>query len=366
MESTRSLQTQILKPTSKNIEFLVEELKSEAVVGLPTETVYGLAGLSTSERSIQQIFQVKKRPFFDPLIVHIPSFCKTTADLVAFHLMDPTTLSPECINKIDLLITKFWPGPLTLVVPKHSDISLSVTSGLSQVGIRMPSHPVSQMVLESLKMPLAAPSANRFGRISPTTPEAVLQELGGQIPWILDGGRCSMGVESTIVSISSQAIHLLRPGAISLETLEKALGEQIQVPSPHTAQTLSPGVFKSHYAPQKPFWVLPNEVIKLKSEDISLQISGLKKGPLGLLLFSSESEKAAQHFSALTQQPVLVRCLNKNKSIDLQEAAYQLFYEMRALDDSEATAIFSEPCPSKRGLGRAILDRLSKASHPLR
>ncbi|HND46481.1 MAG TPA: L-threonylcarbamoyladenylate synthase, partial [Chitinophagales bacterium] len=225
-----------------NIEIAADWLKKGNVVSIPTETVYGLAANALNETAVLQIFDIKKRPSFDPLIVHISSI----NEIEKYTLSFPEVLKP--------LADLYMPGPLTLLLPKKSIIPDLVTSGLDQVAIRIPKHPLTLALLSSLDFPLAAPSANPFGYISPTSTAHVNQQLGKQIPYILDGGDCSIGIESTIIGVENDEIILYRLGGLSLNAIESVVGK-VQININQSSNPKSPGQIKSHYAPKKPFYI---------------------------------------------------------------------------------------------------------------
>lgn len=294
-------------------------LKQDQVVALPTETVYGLAGNAFSPQAVASIFEAKERPLSDPLIVHLLDV--SWLDRVA-------VLSPELKKKVMALATAFWPGPLTLLLPKKETISDLVTAGLETVAVRIPSHPVMREILAATDLPLAAPSANRFGRISPTAASDVFAELSGCIPLILDGGPCSHGVESTIVWPHEDVLQILRPGPITEEEL-KPFGKVLS----QSVHGKAPGSLKSHYAPRKPLaWYDPHHS---PCEEI------------GLLTFS----QPRKGYGALE---VL------SPSGDLREAAANLYGALRRLDESSVTSLVVEPVP-EHGIGCAIMDRLRRA-----
>ena len=311
--------------------------------------------------------------------------------LKALELVNLELLSQETLEKLRALIHRFWPGPLTLVLPKHPSVPDLATSGLPSVAIRMPKHPVALALIEAAQTPLAAPSANRFGRISPTSADAVLQELGDRISWILDGGPCQIGVESTILGLTPhQNWVVLRPGGTPAEKIEEALGEKLErvYPSSYCSYSsgtssqasselssgrsslseqrpLAPGMLESHYAPRTPLVLLPREVQGLTPQDLESLRATLEKLPhsptqVGLLLIGGNSEIAAKSLSSLLQRPVSCRSLSSTG--DLNEAARNLFSEMRSLDSLDLPLIFAEPCQKQEGLGFAISDRLKRAS----
>ena len=309
-----------------SIERAVALLRGGDVVAFPTETVYGLGAIAFDANAVAKIFERKGRPRFDPLIVHAP----TEED--AFRLCDRV---PDIAR---LLAEAFWPGPLTLVLKKHASIPDLVTAGLPSVGIRVPAHPVAQSLLTALEAPLAAPSANRFGKVSPTTAEHVFLDLGTSIPMILDGGPCQRGIESTIVSLLEETPRLLRPGSIAIEELQTVVGN-IAVSASDTDILLSPGQQKSHYAPRTPMLPLGEAALPRPGERVGL----LAIGPM-----SPEGYAA-------------VEVLSPNG--DLREAATTLFAALRRLDSQRLDRIVCQLAPL-RGLGAAINDRLLRGCQP--
>lgn len=222
------MKAKIVPPTPESIQQVAEALRHDEVVGMPTETVYGLAGNARSPIALARIFETKERPTFDPLIIHVGRFSGLD-DFKVLGLVDFKALSAERIRQLEILIEKFWPGPLTLVLPKDPSVPDLATSGLPTVAIRMPEHPVALALIQAAQTPLAAPSANRFGRISPTTAQAVEQELGDRISWIIDGGPSTIGVESTILSLAfPDELVILRPGGTPPEAIEAALGTWVE------------------------------------------------------------------------------------------------------------------------------------------
>ncbi|MDP9292219.1 MAG: L-threonylcarbamoyladenylate synthase [Verrucomicrobiota bacterium] len=295
-------------------------LREGEVVALPTETVYGLAADATRVDAVVKIFEAKQRPLFDPLIVHLP-----TRDWLARVAEKPGSLASS-------MIEKFWPGPLTIVLPRTSLIPDIVTSGLPTVAVRMSVHPVFRSIIEEFAKPLAAPSANRFGRISPTTAHHVMSELAARIPLIVDGGPTELGVESTIVSVSGETITILRSGPITLEQLSD-FGEVVFREAGETPD--APGRMKTHYAPQT-----------------RLAFSPIPAAPSqGLLGWEYDEDRAGE----------FARVEWLSKTGDLREAAATLFSKLRSLDESGLDLIVADPVP-EHGLGIAIMDRLRKAA----
>jgi len=309
-----------------SIERAVALLRGGDVVAFPTETVYGLGAIAFDANAVAKIFERKGRPRFDPLIVHAPT------PEEAFRLCDRV---PSIARR---LAEAFWPGPLTLVLKKHPSIPDLVTAGLPSVGIRVPAHPVAQSLLTALEAPLAAPSANRFGKVSPTTAEHVFLDLGTSIPMILDGGPCQRGIESTIVSLLEETPRLLRPGSIAIEELQTVVGN-IAVSHGETDSRLSPGQQKSHYAPRTPMQPLA---------EAARPRSGERVGLLAIAPMSSEGYAA-------------VEVLSPNG--DLREAATKLFAALRRLDSQRLDRIVCQLAPL-RGLGAAINDRLLRGCQP--
>lgn len=314
---------------AKATESAIALLQKGEVVALPTETVYGLAADALNAEAVAKIFEAKERPRFDPLIVHLPDreWLEKVAEVPAQHR--------ELILK---LLDRFWPGPLTLVLPRRSIVPEIVTAGLDTVAVRISAHPIFSEIIRAFGSPLAAPSANRFGRVSPTTAQHVMEELDGRIPLIVDAGPTTHGVESTIVVIHEGKINILRRGPITDEELS-TFG-RIGVIS--SAKNISaPGQLPSHYAPKTPLRLIEN----------AKSISSTPNRRVGLLAWNPiESEK---HF-------VAVRRLSERG--DPREAAANLFRYLRELDDLDVDLIVAERVP-EIGLGAAIMDRLRRAAH---
>ena len=308
----------------------VELLRKGDLVALPTETVYGLAAQALNPIAVAKIFEAKKRPRFDPLIVHLPN-----RDWLG-RIVDVPADDRQLIGKLS---DKFWPGPFTIILPKREIIPDIVTAGLDTVAVRLSAHPVFSEIVGELHEPLAAPSANQFGRISPTTARHVLDELDGRIPLIIDAGPTEHGIESTIVAIKDSKIAILRRGPITHEQLSEFAEVSSVVDTPTIS---SPGQLPSHYAPKTPLRLIHNP------EEFHSQ----KNHCVGLLAWSGVSP-SPQAFAA-------VRTLSDRG--DLREAAANLFRYLRELDALGLDLIVAERVPS-RGLGAAIMDRLERASH---
>lgn len=304
-------------------------LEEGKLVGMPTETVYGLAGNALDPEAVALIFETKRRPSFDPLILHT-----STQSRVEDFVLD----FPEQLKS---LAKAFWPGPLTLLLPRKAIVPDLVTSGLDRVAVRVPNHPLSLALLESLDFPLAAPSANPFGYISPTKPDHVQAQLGGQIPYILDGGACEVGLESTIVGLEAEEVVIYRLGGLEIAEIEKIVGS-VKVKDHSSSNPSAPGQLDSHYAPRKPF-----VVGQLKDLVAEAMASKKNFGVLSFSDFYQEVDPAKQ--------------IALSPSADLHEAAKNLFAAMRTLDESPVEVILAELMPEE-GLGKAINDRLKRAA----
>jgi L-threonylcarbamoyladenylate synthase len=310
------------------IRVAAEALERGALVGMPTETVYGLAADATNPDAVAAIFTAKGRPRFNPLIVHVPTVAEA-GRVAAF--------SPEATR----LAEAFWPGPLTLVVPRHEVTAVAdlVTAGLDTIAIRAPSHPVAQELLAAFARPIAAPSANRSGHVSATTAEHVKADLGGAVACILDAGPTELGLESTILDASGGVPVLLRPGAISREQIEDVLGRPVALVAGDASRPLAPGMLASHYAPKAR--------LRLDAEAVL---------PGEALLAFGETRPRGAEWAVATR--------NLSPSGDLTEAAKNFFAALRSLDE-KAVAIAVVPIPNS-GLGEAINDRLRRAASPRR
>lgn len=302
-------------------------LQQGGIGAFPTETVYGLGASIRHETAIARIFEIKARPKFDPLIVHVAD--EEQLEEIVSHV-------PAKAHK---LITHFWPGPLTLVLPKLRSVPDLVTAGLDTVAVRMPRHPLALALIRATHSPIAAPSANRFGRTSPTTAEHVRRAIGSQIDFLLDGGPCPIGVESSIVSLMGDQPLLLRPGGIPMEDIESLIGPLGKPRSP-AHQISAPGMLPRHYAPHTPLRLVTNSAITT--------FEGGKR--VGYLAFRAPPPEI--NFAAVE---VLSPAGN------LREAAANLFGALHRLDDQKLDLILAEPVP-EHGLGRAINDRLKRAA----
>ncbi|HEY1583178.1 MAG TPA: L-threonylcarbamoyladenylate synthase [Chthoniobacterales bacterium] len=314
--------------TSAAVERAATLLRAGEVVALPTETVYGLAADALNPEAVVKIFETKERPRFDPLIVHLPG--RDWLERIAL-------IGEGTRELVEELSAVFWPGPLTMVLPRREIVPSIVTAGLTTVAVRLSAHPIFSQVMQAVGQPLAAPSANRFGRISPTSAADVAEELSGRIPLIVDGGTTEHGIESTVIAPREGAIQLLRSGPITREELEK-FGE---VGRPVSGKTESPGQLPSHYRPQTPLEI---------ADDIT-QISVPRGKRFGALLWSDKP------FSE-----TFVESRRLSTTNDLREAGANFFRQLRELDHAGLDLIVAESLP-EQGLGMAIMDRLRRAAH---
>lgn len=317
------MQTEIGRDIHKAIDFL----KAGEVVAIPTETVYGLAGNALNEEAIVRIFEAKQRPRFNPLIVHVTSF-----DQVINYVQD---VPADCIK----LAEKFCPGPISFLLNKKDIIPDLVTAGSPKVAIRVPAHPVTREILRQTGFPLAAPSANPFGYVSPVSAAHVYAGLHDVIPYILDGGPCMVGLESTIVGFEAESITVYRLGGVTTEEIGQVTGKPVNLQLNHE-QPDTPGQLKSHYAPNLPLWV--------GDVDSLLQVHSGKR--IAVIAFQKKY---------IYPEPAFQFTLSPEG--DLQEAARNLFKVLREADALEADIILAERFPES-GLGRAINDRLARAS----
>jgi L-threonylcarbamoyladenylate synthase len=325
------MRTQVHQPTPATLRRLAQALRRGELVALPTETVYGLAAHALDARACRRIFTAKRRPADDPLIVHVLSLRAATA-LAIFN------------DAARVLARTFWPGPLTLVLPKRPIVPAIVTSGQATVALRSPSHPLARRVLQLAGVPLAAPSANPFGYVSPTTAEHVVQGLRGRIPHVLDGGPCAVGVESTIVDVSdARRLVILRPGAISARDLRAAVrsaGLRATVSSRPREHILAPGLLDQHYSPHTP----------LKLVDRAPRHTPAATGVIRWREARPETARGENQF-ALTRdgRP--------------ETAAQTLYAVLREADSRRFGALICERAPASAGpLGIAINDRLQRAA----
>ena len=333
------MQTQVLQPTQENLQLAAAIFRSGGLVGMPTETVYGLGANALDQNAALAIFAAKGRPADNPLIVHISALDQ---------LDNVVSAVPDCAKK---LMDAFWPGPLTLIMPKHERIPLEVTAGLPTVAVRFPVHPVARKMIDLAGLPIAAPSANLSGRPSPTTAQHVLDDLNGRIPLIVDGGACQVGLESTVVDTTRERAVLLRPGGVTREMLQDALGEEVLLgkgvmePLRDGEKALSPGLLHKHYAP---------------------------RAQVRVVLGEDEARIAYIREQAARDERPCVLCLDARKGCygelpvlnagDTPESyAHNLFAALRAADDAGYTHVYAEGL-SLDGVGLAVMNRIERAA----
>lgn len=338
------MKTKIIKidannPDLSKIKVTARIIRKGGLVGFPTETVYGLGANALNAKAILKIFKAKNRPQDNPLIVHI-------ADRKEIY-----RLAESVSKKVEKLINKFWPGPLTLLLKKSKIVPYAVTGGLDTVAIRMPAHPTALSLIKLSETPIAAPSANFAGRPSPTTAKHVLEDLEGRIDAVIDGGKTKIGVESTVLDMTGKYPTILRPGGVTAEELKKVLGvvrvhklakAEMKI---ENAVTLSPGMKYRHYAPKTKMILFEGkkkEIVKKIREFIEKH----QDRKIGVLTITGSEYKAE-----------IVKFLGK----DLNSVANHLFSALRELDDQNLDLIISEGCTT-RGIGLAIMNRLRKAS----
>lgn len=316
----------ITEPTKENIQLAAEIIKNGGLVAFPTETVYGLGADGLNPIATAKIFEVKKRPSFNPLILHISQ----KGELQKFCYYND--------ERIEKLIDKFWPGPLTLVLPKTEIVPDIVTSGNSTVAIRMPNHKIALQLIEQCETPIAAPSANEFGHLSPTEALHVKKSLGNKVDIILDGGKSEVGVESTIIQFEKGKFYLLRPGGLSKEEIEKVIG-RVEPGIINKEKPNAPGQLPYHYAPAIPLCFL--------SDDMINKHKGKKIG----VLFARIPNKNHDFAS--------VKILSEKG--DMKESAANLFKYLHDFEKEDIDVVLVEKV-EERGLGLAIMDRLKKAA----
>lgn len=326
----------ILYRTIEDIPAVARLLQEGQVVGIPTETVYGLAANALDEQAVLKIFAAKNRPADNPLIVHIATW------------EDLAPLTQEIPPKAIALAQAFWPGPLTLVLPRSSRVPDVVTAGGDTVAVRMPSHPMARAIITACGLPLAAPSANRSGSPSPTAAKHVMDDLSGVIPAVFDGGECEVGVESTVLSLVEATPRLLRPGGITLQQLQQVVGEVTVDPSitqnVHLSHVSSPGMKYKHYAPKAKVTVL----------------CGSRQAYVDFMNHQAEADAVALCFQEEAEQiHRAVLCLGHQNNG--QEIARNLFALLRQADEQQTSRIYAH-CPSREGMGLAVYNRLIRAA----
>jgi L-threonylcarbamoyladenylate synthase len=313
---------------STDIDFAVQLLNNEKIIGFPTETVYGLAGNIFSEKAINRIFETKQRPKFNPLIVHIA------------NIEQLEQLAIEIPEKAKQLAKAFWPGSLTLLLRKHPSVTDLITAGKPTVAVRIPNHPIALEILNALDFPLAAPSANPFGSISPTTANHVADFFPTEIDAVFDGGECQNGIESTIVGFDNENVIVYRLGAIAVEDIEAVIGK-VKVFNADDIAPNAPGMLKKHYSPKTNF---------VFTSEVENEIKKYQNKRIGVLSFDKNYE---------SQSIAVLKILSV--SSNFKEASQKLYAAMHQLDKENLDLIIAEKFPDK-GLGKSINDRLKRAA----
>ena len=332
----------IIPPSPENISRAAQALRTGGIVAFPTETVYGLGSDARNSQAIRDIFRLKGRPSTNPLIVHVASI-ENLSDVVA---IEAGSLVAERLGKI----THLWPGPLSAILPKNPEICREVTANGHTVAVRIPAHPVARDLLTAAAIPVAAPSANPSSCLSPTRAEHVYNKFGNTIPIILDGGPCSVGLESTVVNLTGAKVEVMRPGGISWEDLYGIFGSDLAPYYPHVATdkgaALSPGLLPLHYAPRTPLQLIHH----YHKMPLPKRVGIITFGPL-----ASPFPLPIAAFDVLEQT-----CLST--SGDLPSVAANLFSTLQRYDTLQLHLILVDSCP-REGIGAAIMDRLDRAVH---
>lgn len=308
----------------KEVLLAAEIIRKGGIVAFPTETVYGLGADAFNPVAVEKIFELKERPTFDPLIVHL------------FSIDQLKLVSTDDDERIYKLADKFWPGPLTIILNKKNEIPDIVTSGLKTVGVRIPNNSLALELIKFSETPIAAPSANKFGRTSPTKAEHV-KKYFSKVDFILDGGNTTVGIESTIIKLNEKGFDILRHGIITKEEIEKII--PFFKEESDLSNVYAPGMMKSHYSPKKSFFILNETVLEM-----------IDKSKSGLISFSGKYENGFK------------KVIRLSDSGNLRECAVNLFSAIHNLEDSDVSIMVAEPVPEK-GIGIAIMDRLRKATY---
>lgn len=353
MTKQQYLETELIavdpnRPETAVLQHAATILRGGGLVAFPTETVYGLGANALDETAVRRIFAAKQRPAYDPIIVHV-------ADLDG--LAQVAADVPQLAQR---LAAAFWPGALTLVLPKAAHIPAAITAGGDTVAVRCPSHPLAQALIRTAGLPIGAPSANQFSHTSPTTAQHVWHDLAGRVDLILDGGATSIGVESTVLDVTGAVPVLLRPGGVTLEALTAVVADII-VPQPRrlaeseaaSAPVVSPGMLDRHYAPRTPLWLFTGSDTAVRQEMRALLDREVANGRLPALLLAAED---AAHFADYAGAVRVVGSLH-----NLPQIAQNLFTTIRQLDETASPLILARDVPGE-GIGRAVRDRLRRAA----
>jgi L-threonylcarbamoyladenylate synthase len=330
-------------PNPSDIARAAECLRRGGLVAFPTETVYGLGVHALDREAVRKLFDAKGRPADDPLIVHVADFSQIAS--LASTLPEPTTS----------LAASFWPGPLTLILPRAVTVPLEVTAGLQTVAVRIPAHPIARALLVAARLPIAAPSANLFSRPSPTRAAHVIHDLNGRIDMVLDGGATDVGVESTVVDVTVDPPQVLRPGAITLEALQRIVpGVRIASPSDPNMSMSSPGLLAKHYAPRAPLTLYRGSAGAAREAlVVAARAAIARRQRVGVLATIGDAD-------LLDGIPVVVASLGPDD--DAERAAERLYCALRELDIANVDVILAREAPHDQGLWRALRDRLRRAA----
>jgi L-threonylcarbamoyladenylate synthase len=330
-------------PSAETLAPVAAALRQGELVAFPTETVYGLGANALDGLAVAQIFAAKGRPSDNPLIVHV-------ADREAV-----SQVVSQVPAKAEALMAAFWPGPLTLVLPRQATIPTEVSAGLPTVGVRMPNHPVALALIRAAGVPVAAPSANRSGRPSPTSAEHVLEDMAGRIPWVIDGGATGIGVESTVLDLTVDPPVILRPGGVTVEQLQKIIGEVRIDPGVNgvtsATKPRAPGMKYTHYAPKAPLILIAGPVLRMQEKIVDLTDEYRAEGKRVGILCATES------MGRYTAQVVL----DYGDRQRLNEVAANLFRTLRAFDRHAVDVVLAEAVP-EQGIGLAVMNRLRRAA----
>lgn len=332
------METKLLKPSEEALNLACKLLKSGEIVAVPTETVYGLAGDSTNSNAIKKIFEAKGRPSDNPLIVHISDTNMLNG------------IVREVPEDAKILAKHFWPGPLTIIMPKGSKVCDENCAGLDSVGVRMPSNPIAREIIHLSGVPFSAPSANLSGKPSPTTAEDVFEDMNGRIPLIIDGGECQAGLESTVISVLTETPTILRPGVITKEMISEVLGKDVFVANAVTEgvkkdeKALSPGMKYKHYAPKAEVVILKGSIEQFKT-----YVQTHKTQNTFVLCFENEE--------SLFDVPAI----SYGTKNDANSQAKHLFSALRKLDNTNAEVVFAR-CPETTGVALAVYNRLIRSA----
>lgn len=334
------MNTLILRTSEEDIRLAASFIKEGGVVGMPTETVYGLAANAMDEKAVAKIFEAKGRPADNPLIVHIADF----EDIEKFGLV---TEVPEVAK---ILAENFWPGPLTIIMPKSDNVPTITTGGLDTVAVRFPADINAQRLIKAAGSPLAAPSANISGSPSPTTAAHVYNDMKGKIPAIIDGGECQVGLESTVVSVKDGVVTVLRPGGVTVEDL-KSVCSKVEVCDAvlnklkEGEAALSPGMKYKHYSPKA-------RVCLVRSSDENFRDFVNRQNPKTTVALCYEEDEKFINIPAIVM----------GSKADLEAQAHNLFKDLRLVDEKEGIEVAYVRCPSAEGIGMAVLNRLIRAA----